>query len=63
MYQHERIFNSDKTIRSAGDHFAPMGELRIGGIFMSRVEHVQQFPHYFKEKPAKKIQRKRLHFD
>jgi hypothetical protein len=63
MYQHERIFNSDKTIRSAGDHFAPMGELRIGGIFLSRVEHVQQFPHYFKEKPAKKIQRKRLHFD
>ncbi len=63
MYQHERIFNPDKTIRSAGDHFAPMGEVRIGGIFLSRKEHVQQFPHYFKEKPAKKVQKKRLHFD
>lgn len=63
MYQHERIFNADHSIRSAGDHFNPMGEVRIGGIFLSRVEHVQQFPHYFKEKPAKKIQKKRLHFD
>ena len=63
MYQHERIFNADRTLRSAGDHFNPMGEVRIGGIFLSRKERVQQFPHYFKEKPAKKIQKKRLHFD
>jgi hypothetical protein len=62
MYQHERLFNADRSIRSAGDHFAPMGEVRIGGIFLSRVEHVQQFPHYYKEKPAKKIQKKKLHF-
>lgn len=63
MYQHERIFNQDKTLKSVGDHFAPMGEIRIGGIFLSRKERVQQFPHYHKEKPAKKIQKKRLHFD
>lgn len=62
MYQHERIFNDDKTIKSSGDHFAPMGEIRIGGIFLSRKERVQQFPHYFKEKPAKKIQKKKLKF-
>ena len=62
MYQHERIFNDDKSIRSAGDHFAPMGEIRIGGIFLSRKERVQQFPHYFKEKPAKKIIKRKLKF-
>lgn len=62
MYQHERIFNQDKSIKSVGDHFAPMGEVRIGGVFLSRKEHVQQFPHYFKEKPAKKIQKKKLKF-
>lgn len=61
-YQHERIFNDDKSIKSAGDHFGPMGEIRIGGIFLSRKERVQQFPHYFKEKPAKKIQKKKLKF-
>jgi hypothetical protein len=62
MYQHERIFNQDKTLKSVGDHFTPMGEVRIGGIFLSRKEHVQQFPHYHKEKPAKKIQKKKLKF-
>lgn len=62
MYQHERIFNRDKSIKSVGDHIAPMGEIRIGGVFLSRKEHVQQFPHYFKEKPAKKIQKKKLKF-
>ena len=63
MYQHERIFTQDKQLKSVGDHFAPMGEIRIGGIFLSRKERVQQFPHYFKPKPVKKIQKKRLHFD
>ena len=62
MYQHERIFTEGKALKSVGDHFAPMGELRIGGVFLSRKEHVQQFPHYFKEKPAKKIQKKKLKF-
>lgn len=62
MYQHERIFNQDKSIKSVGDHIAPMGEIRIGGVFLSRKEHVQQFPHYYKEKPAKKIQKKKLKF-
>jgi hypothetical protein len=61
-YQHERIFNDDKSIKSVGDHFSPMGEIRFGGIFLSRKERVQQFPHYFKEKPAKKIQKKKLKF-
>ena len=62
MYQHERIFNDDKSIRSSGDHFGPMGEIRIGGIFLSRKERVQQFPHYHKEKPAKKIKKRKLKF-
>jgi hypothetical protein len=62
MYQHERIFNPDKTIRSAGDHFAPMGEVRIGGIFLSRVEHVQQFPHNYKKKSASRVKSKKLKF-
>lgn len=63
MYQHERIFDQDKTIKTVGDHFNPMGEVRIGGVFLSRKEHVQQFPHYFKEKKAKKIKNKKLKFD
>jgi hypothetical protein len=62
MYQHERIFTQDKSIKSVGDHFSPMGEVRIGGVFLSRKEHVQQFPHYFKEKPAKKIIKRKLKF-
>lgn len=63
LYMHERIFNDDKSIRSKRDYFAPMGEIRIGGIFLSRKEHVQQFPHYHKEKPAKKIKKVKLSAD
>jgi hypothetical protein len=63
LYQHERIFDSDRSIRSVGDHFAPMGEIRIGGIFLSRVEHVQQFPHYHKDPPVEKIDRVKLQYD
>lgn len=62
LYLHERTRNNDRSIRSARDHFSPMGEVRIGGIFLSRKEHVQQFPHYHKEKPADKIQKRKLKF-
>ena len=41
MYVHERLRNDDKSVRSVQDYFAPMGEIRIGGIFMSRKEHVE----------------------
>jgi hypothetical protein len=63
LYLHERTFTEDKDIITRRDHFSPMGEIRIGGIFLSRKEHVQQFPHYFKEKPAKKIKKTKLSFD
>lgn len=63
LYLHERTFPEDKSIITHRDHFSPMGEIRIGGIFLSRKEHVQQFPHYYKEKPAKKIKKVKLSFD
>lgn len=63
LYLHERTFTEDKSIIAHRDHFSPMGEVRIGGIFLSRKEHVQQFPHYFKEKPAKKIKKVKLSAD
>lgn len=63
LYLHERTFTEDKDIIARRDHFSPMGEIRIGGIFLSRKEHVQQFPHYHKEKPAKKIKKVKLSFD
>ncbi|HHG84511.1 MAG TPA: hypothetical protein ENJ82_07170 [Bacteroidetes bacterium] len=62
LYLHERIFNADRSIHAGRDYFSPMGEIRIGGIFLSRKEHVQQFPHYFKEKPADRIQKRKLKF-
>ena len=62
LYMHERVFNDDKSVRSARDYWTPMGEVRIGGIFLSRKEHVQQFPHNWKKKKAKKIKKKGLEF-
>ncbi|MEM7040741.1 MAG: hypothetical protein AAF570_27515, partial [Bacteroidota bacterium] len=62
MYLHEKTFNDDRTIRAKRDHFGPMGEVRIGGIFLSRKNRTQQFPHYYKRKPAKKIKKKKLKF-
>jgi len=62
LYMHERLFNGDKSLKSARDYFSPMGEIRIGGVFLSRKEHVQQFPHYYKKKPADKIKKKKLKF-
>lgn len=62
LYMHERTFSDNKEVMAKRDYFAPMGEIRIGGIFLSRKEHVQQFPHYYNEKPAKKIKKKKLKF-
>lgn len=63
LYMHEKIFNDDKSIRSVRDYWSPMAEVRIGGIFLSRKEHVQQFPLKYKKKKAKKIKKKGLEFD
>jgi hypothetical protein len=63
MYVHERQFaREDRNIRNVSDHFAPMAEIRIGGIFLSRKEHVQQFPFFYKEKPADRIKKRKLKF-
>ncbi|MEM0997069.1 MAG: hypothetical protein AAGN35_08320 [Bacteroidota bacterium] len=63
MYMHERLFGrEDRNLRSVGDHFSPMGEVRIGGIFLSRKEHVQQFPLKYKEKPADRVKKRKLKF-
>lgn len=62
LYMHERTFTDDKSVLAKRDHFSPMGEVRLGGIFLSRKEHVQQFPHYNKSRPVKKIESRRLKF-
>jgi hypothetical protein len=62
MYMHERTLSQDREVLSKRDHFAPMGEVRLGGIFLSRKEHVQQFPFYYKKLPAKRIKKKKLKF-
>lgn len=62
LYMHERTFNNDRSVRAARDYWTPMGEIRIGGIFLSRKEHVQQFPLKFKEKPADRIKKRKLKF-
>lgn len=62
MYMHERIFNEDKTVRSVRDYWGPMGEIRIGGIFLSRKERVQQFPWNPKKPDVDKIQKRKLKF-
>lgn len=63
-YMHERLRSKeDNTIRAVRDDFFPMGEIRIGGIFLSRKEHVQQFPHYYKKKPADRIKKRKLKFN
>ena len=62
LYLHERVYNDDKSVRSVRDYWGPMGEIRIGGIFLSRKEHVQQFPLKYKEKPAEKIKKRKLKF-
>lgn len=62
QYTHERLMTWDREFFSARDYFSPMGEIRIGGIFISRKEHVQKFPHYYKKKPVKKIQKRKLKF-
>lgn len=62
MYMHERIFNDDKSVRSVRDYWGPMGEIRIGGIFMSRKERVQQFPWNPKTPKVDKIQKRKLQF-
>lgn len=62
MYLHERLMADDNSVRSVRDHWGPMGEIRIGGIFLSRKEHVQQFPLKWKEKPADKIKKRKLKF-
>lgn len=63
MYVHERQFSKeDRNIRNVSDHFSPMAEIRIGGIFLSRKEHVQQFPFYYKKKPADRVKKRKLKF-
>jgi hypothetical protein len=62
MYMHERTFSDDRSVMAKRDYFAPMGEVRIGGIFLSRKEHVQQFPHYYDPPKGKKPEKKKLKF-
>ena len=62
MYMHERIYNDDKSIRAVRDFWGPMGEIRIGGIFMSRKERVQQFPWNPKKPDVDKIEKRKLKF-
>lgn len=62
MYLHEITFNDDKSVRSARDHWSPMGEIRFGGLFLRRKEHVQQFPLKYKKKKAEKIKKRKLEF-
>lgn len=62
MYTHERRMSQDREVFQVGDYFNPMGEIRIGGTFLSRKEYHQTFPHYYKKKPVKKIQKRKLKF-
>lgn len=63
QYTHERLRSwENREIFSARDYFSPMGELRIGGKFLHRKQHVQKFPHYHKKKPVKKIKKRKLEF-
>lgn len=62
MYSHEKVINRETEASNLQDRWWPMGEIRIGGIFLDRKERVQQFPHYYKKKPADKIQKRKLKF-
>lgn len=53
MYVHERVMTQNKDLISRRDYWAPMGEIRIGGIFLDRKERVQQFPLKWKHKYEK----------
>ena len=60
MYMHERTWARETSAASVRDYFGPMGEIRIGGIFLSRKERVQQFPR--KEPKQNKIQKRKLKY-
>lgn len=61
-YTHERILNQDRQLLSARDHFLPMGEVRLGGIFLGRTEYHQDFPHKYKQPKVRKIKKVKLEF-
>lgn len=61
-YIHERMLTSDRQYIGARDHFIPMGEVRLGGIFLSRKEYHQDFPHIVKQPPADRVKKRTLKF-
>lgn len=61
-YTHERILSQDRNLLSARDHFMPMGEVRLGGIFLGRHEYHQDFPHKYKAPKVRKIKKVKLEF-
>lgn len=68
MYMHEVIKDrEDTSIKSTRDFFSPMGEVRLGTIFLRRKYYVQQFPrgkkkHKNKKVPADRVKKKKLKF-
>lgn len=57
MYNWERNFPPEKDAMFVKHHVWPMGEIRFGGIFLSRKEHHQKFP---RKKKVNRIKRKKL---
>jgi hypothetical protein len=62
MYAHERLLTQNREFISAHDHFLPMGEIRLGGIFLSRHEYHQDFPHIVKHPPVRRILKRKIEF-
>ena len=60
MYAYERTFPVGKENVLHQHHFWPMGEIRCGGIFLSRKEHHQHFPPV--DPKNYKIKKKKLKF-
>lgn len=59
-YAHERWFDGSGNVFRRNNHFLPMGEIRIGGIILSRKEHHQEF--YMGNPPVRKIKKSKLKF-